>query len=437
MPFAGPTANAAKSPCREELAAAYTRVRNFSEQLCAPLATEDYVVQSMPDCSPTKWHLAHTSWFFETFILQTENTGYCSPHPQYGFLFNSYYNAIGERHSRAQRGLLSRPTVAEVYAYRHYVDEAMKVLICGSDAENLARISPLITLGINHEQQHQELIVTDFKHMFAASPLQTAYQNSQPPQPLAAASTHHFSSFEEGMYSIGYEGNGFSFDNEGPQHRVWLDNFALGSRLITCGEYRDFVEDGGYRRPELWLSDGWACAVKNSWEAPLYWGCKDGSKQIFTLSGVIEPVWQQPVCHLSYYEADAFARWRAKDEPGVRLPTEAEWETVARQSTVHGSFAESGRFHPEPAACSDSGTEPAQLFGELWQWTQSPYTAYPRYVPARGALGEYNGKFMCNQFVLRGGSCATPRTHIRPTYRNFFGPESRWQFSGIRLAKDI
>ncbi|HEV3167203.1 MAG TPA: ergothioneine biosynthesis protein EgtB [Isosphaeraceae bacterium] len=416
------------------LIASYREVRGTTDRLCAPLAVEDYVVQSMPDASPAKWHLAHTTWFFETFVLAAL-PGYRPFHPQYGYLFNSYYNAIGERVARDRRGTLSRPTVAEVHRYRAAIDERMlDFLECTSTSE-LSPWASTIVLGLNHEQQHQELILTDIKHAFGTSPLRPVYreQDFRPGMSQEAAPPRWVTQ-AEGTRSIGHASPGFSYDNESPRHRVFVAGFRLASRPTTCGEYLEFMADGGYRRPELWLSDGWDACRTQGWGAPLYWEGKGADWSIMTLSGMrpIEP--SEPVCHVSYYEADAFARWS-----DARLPTEAEWEVAAAPHAVAGNFLDSGRYHPAPPSPADSnGSEGfAQLFGDVWEWTQSPYTPYPGYRPATGALGEYNGKFMCNQMVLRGGSCATPQSHIRATYRNFFPPAARWQFSGIRLANDL
>jgi len=391
---------------------------------------EDYVVQSMPDCSPTKWHLAHTSWFFETFIVAEAEQPYAPLDTVYGYLFNSYYEAVGERHPRPQRGLLSRPTVKEVFEYRAYVDRLMGELLRRASNDQLGWVGPRLTLGLNHEQQHQELILTDMKHVLGLNPLRPVYVEAETPKrqrPVAL----EWLPYEGGVYPIGHEGQGFAFDNEGPRHSELLQPFQLGSRLVTNGEYIEFMEDGGYRRPELWLSAGWATVQEQGWRAPLYWERYGTQWRQMTLSGLREVQPAEPVCHVSYYEADAYARWRE-----ARLPTEGEWEVAAQSASRSGNFLENGHFHPVPAAPSD-GAGPAQMFGDLWEWTRSSYAPYPGYRPASGALGEYNGKFMCNQYVLRGGSCATPAAHIRATYRNFFPPDARWQFSGIRLARDV
>jgi ergothioneine biosynthesis protein EgtB len=427
-----PVVDRSPSPTAAELADAYRRVRGFSEQLAQPLELEDYVVQSMPDCSPTKWHLAHVSWFFETFVLGPTIDDYRSLHPQYTYLFNSYYNAVGERHCRPKRGLISRPTVKETYAYRSYVDEHMLDLLELASAETLERIAPTIVLGLHHEQQHQELLVTDLKHVLAQNPLHPVYVE----QPVARPRTPpplRWVAFPGGVVWVGHEGPGFAFDNEGPRHRQFVHAFELASRPVTNGEYLAFMADDGYQRPELWLSLGWATVQDNGWQAPLYWERQDDRWLVMTLAGLREVDPAEPVSHLSYFEADAYARWA-----DARLPTEAEWETAAEGVPLDGNFVESGRYHPQPLdAGADGGLGLQRLFGDVWEWTQSSYSAYPGFRPAPGAIGEYNGKFMCNQYVLRGGSCATPASHIRRTYRNFFPPDARWQFMGLRLARDV
>lgn len=407
----------------------YRDVRGQSERLAEPLEIEDYVVQSMPDVSPTKWHLAHTSWFFETFILNEAIPNYRSFHPQFAYLFNSYYLQAGERHCRPKRGLISRPTVNEVYQYRQYIDEQMLQLIEQGRGRLLAEFAPLIEIGLNHEQQHQELLLTDIKHVLSSNPLRPAYQVRQP-RPEGGNPPMRWVRFDEGIRWIGHDGDGFAYDNEGPRHRVFLNAFEMASRPVTCGEYRAFIEDGGYHRGELWLSQGWATAQQEQWEAPLYWERRDGQWWLFDLSGMRPVSDEEPVCHVSLFEADAFARWS-----GRRLPTEAEWETAAEGANVDGNFVEKGIYHPQPGDAHQASI--AQLFGDVWEWTGSAYLGYPGYRPPPGSIGEYNGKFMCNQFVLRGGSCATPRSHVRPTYRNFFPPDARWQFTGIRLARDV
>ena len=400
----------------------YAEVREQTVRLCAPLQVEDFVVSSMPDVSPTKWHLAHTSWFFETFVLADFEPDYVSPNPRYAFLFNSYYVQAGERHCRAQRGLVTRPTVSEVFDYRRYVDDAMQRLCAriADDAEHPAW--GIIELGINHEQQHPELLLTDIKHVFWMNPLRPAYRAPLPVGGEPAAPS--WIEFAPGVRHIGHRVPGFAFDNETPSHRVFTEAFRIASRLVTNGEYLAFIEDGGYRRPEFWLSNGWATVREQNWTAPLYWEKVDGTWTEFTLAGNAPIDAGAPVTHVSYYEADAFARWS-----GHRLPTEAEWETAAADHPVAGTFVESARFHPAP----DDGQ--GQWYGDCWQWTQSAYLAYPGFQPSPGAIGEYNGKWMSDQWVLRGASCATPQSHARLTYRNFFPSDARWQFTGIRLAR--
>ena len=424
------TRQASSDSAREQLAARYDRVRSWSEQLCQPLATEDYVIQSMPDASPIKWHLAHTSWFFETFVIQPTQPGYVAD-PDYSYLFNSYYNSVGPMHCRPRRGMISRPTVAETWDYRRRIDEMMSAVFAEASSEQWNDLERLIELGIQHEQQHQELVLTDLKHLLAQNPLRPAYQKA----PLSASPTStvqelNWISFPEGLYWIGHPKIGFAFDNEQPQHRVWLEGFQLADRLVTNGEYLKFIEDGGYQQPEWWLSLGWMTVQENNWRAPLYWEKRDGDWWMFTLSGMRPVAVNEPVCHISFFEADAFARWS-----GARLPEETEWELAAADIAMEGNFAEGGHGHPRPR--HESTDRLAQMFGDVWEWTRSAYGPYPGYSPLPGAVGEYNGKFMCNQYVLRGGSCATPAAHIRRTYRNFFPPDKRWQFSGVRLARKI
>lgn len=421
---------AAEVPSQRSFIERYQAVRGFSEHLCEPLMTEDYVIQSMPDVSPTKWHLAHVSWFFETFLLFPALPAYQSLHPQYAYLFNSYYNTLGERHCRPRRGLLSRPTVQETYAYRRYVDEHVLALLEQLDETRLAEFAPIITLGLHHEQQHQELMVTDIKHVLSCNPLYPVYRAQEQPRGV------HVPPLEwvpctGGLSWIGHEGKGFAFDNEGPRHQQFIQPFQLASRLVTNGEYQAFMADGGYNNPLLWLSEGWAMVQQEAWQAPLYWEERDGAWWLMTLSGLREVDPAEPVCHVSYFEAEAYARWA-----GVRLPTEAEWEVAAQGLPVEGMFVECGLYHPAALKASTTGGKLAQMYGDVWQWTQSSYAPYPNFKPGPGAVGEYNGKFMCNQYVLRGGSCATARSHIRPTYRNFFPASAQWQFMGIRLAKE-
>ncbi len=385
----------------------------------------------MPDVSPTKWHLAHTTWFFETFVLKKWLPGYQSENPDYAFLFNSYYNAAGDMHRRDLRGLISRPTVNESHRYRASINGYVDDLISGSDEKLLAEIEPILTLGIHHEQQHQELLVTDIKHVFAQNPLHPVYRESKIDNRKIDISPLRFVEFEEATVEIGHGGSGFSYDNEGPQHRALVLPFSLASRPITNGEYMQFIEDSGYSRSELWLSLGWMTVNEQRWQSPLYWTKRDGQWWNFTLSGMRPVNKSEPVTHISYFEADAYANWA-----GARLPTEFEWERAAGKIDIDGNFVEDETFHPAPCRSSGQDRHLQQMFGDLWEWTRSSYSPYPGYRAEPGALGEYNGKFMCNQYVLRGGSCATSRTHIRRTYRNFFQPEKRWQFTGIRLARD-
>lgn len=464
---------------RSELASRYLEVRRLTEALTSGLAPEDMVIQSMPDASPTKWHLAHTSWFFEQFVLIPYLGGYSPLNPTFLYLFNSYYQQAGERHRRDQRGLISRPTVAEVVRYRRQVDLAVLDLLEDLGEDEYPAVESLISLGLNHEQQHQELILTDIKHLFSLNPLRPGYTEVQEGAGGAEdVGEAGWIQFDEGVREIGAEDTRFAFDNEGPRHRRHLAAYELSDRLVTNGEYLEFIEDGGYRRPELWLSLGWAMLESQGRRAPAYWEEVDGGWRIFTLSGERDLDPNEPVAHLTYFEADAYARWA-----GARLPTEAEWEVAAAESPIEGNFIESGLYHPapvgrgsKPAETTSSGrswlisgiatlgavTEPAallshdsagirlvrrggagregglrQIYGDLWEWTSSSYSPYPGYRPLPGALGEYNGKFMCNQYVLRGGSCATPASHIRPTYRNFFPPDASWQFTGVRLARDL
>jgi ergothioneine biosynthesis protein EgtB len=416
---------------KSELEQRYRRVRHFSDKLCETLEPEDYVVQTMPEASPTKWHLAHTSWFFETFVLKQFLPDYRPPHPQFAFLFNSYYNAVGPFFSRPHRGLLSRPTVKEVFHYRSDVDLSMAELIESADEEILAKLEPILILGLHHEQQHQELMLTDIKNVFWQNPLKPVFQKRDavkaPPTPAVEWLKH-----EEGIRWIGHVGTDFSYDNEGPRHRVFIPSFSLASRLVTNADYLSFMENGGYSRSELWLSLGWNAVNEKGWNSPLYWEKRDEKWFNMTLAGMTEVVPEEPVCHVSLFEADAYARWS-----GARLPTEEEWEIASSGLPLKGNFVENELFHVAPLASPATAGKPAQMFGDVWEWTRSSYAPYPGYSAAPGALGEYNGKFMCNQYVLRGGSCATSQSHIRRTYRNFFPPDARWQFTGIRLAKDL
>ena len=401
----------------------YHALRAATVTLCQDLSAEDCALQSMPDASPVKWHLAHTSWFFETFVLAPHAPGYRTFDPRFRVLFNSYYVQIGERHPRPERGLISRPSLDEIRTYRAHVDDAIDRWAESRAAEGGAL--DVLELGLHHEQQHQELILTDLKHLLSRNPLHPTYRGGAL-DPASAAPPLTWIDLPSGIREIGHAGSDFCFDNELPRHRVFVDGFRLASRLVTNAEYLAFMRDGGYERPQLWLSDGWDTRSAQGWSAPLYWEREDGRWRVFTLRGMRDVDPNEPVCHVSYYEADAYARWA-----GMRLPTEAEWEVAAVGATARGNFVESGRLHPAPA---HAGAGLQQMFGDLWQWTGSAYLAYPGYRPAAGAVGEYNGKFMVNQFVLRGGSCATPQSHIRASYRNFFPPAARWQFSGIRLA---
>ncbi len=403
------------------LAARYVAVRARTEALASVLAPEDQVVQSMPDCSPTKWHRAHVTWFFETFVLAPFGDGYEPFDDEFAFLFNSYYEAAGPRHTRAERGKITRPNVAEVGAYRAHVDAAMVALLDGDLADDAAE---LVELGLHHEQQHQELLLMDIKHLFSLNPTAPTY-HSVTNEP-AAATPMGWVSIEGGIVDIGHHGDGFSYDNELPRHQVLLRPFELADRLVTCGEWLEFMRDDGYQTAAHWLSDGWHTVNNRGWRAPEYWYEIDGVWHTFTLSGMrpVDPA--EPVCHVSYFEADAYASWA-----GARLPTEFEWETGASRGQAVGARPS---FHPAPA--DEPNGDLRQMFDELWQWTSSSYSPYPGFVTAPGAVGEYNGKFMVNTWVLRGGCVATPPEHARPTYRNFFGPGTRWHFSGLRLARD-
>jgi ergothioneine biosynthesis protein EgtB len=402
------------------LQAEYERIRSLTLALCATLEPEDTVVQSMPDVSPTKWHLAHVTWFFERFVLEDFDSSYRRLNDHYDYLFNSYYYSAGNMHARPKRGLLTRPTFAEVIAYRSHVDGAMQSLLGqrGDDSELQERV----VLGLNHEQQHQELLLTDIKHVFSRNPMLPAVNASlQVPESMSPAA-YSFDTGVSGIHEVGASGGGFCFDNETPRHRALLHEHRIGSRLVTNSEYRDFIDAGGYRDSNLWLSDGWSTINERGWDRPLYWA--ENLDAEFTLGGQRDIDANAPVCHVSYYEADAFARWA-----GARLPTEFEWETAAAAHDVRGNFLQSDYWH------TASGNNP-QFFGDVWEWTASPYSPYPGFVPLAGSLGEYNGKFMCNQMTVRGGSCVTSADHARASYRSFFYPDSRWQFLGIRLAKD-
>lgn len=413
---------------QSQLAARYREVRGQTEALCANLEIEDYCIQSMPDVSPAKWHIAHVSWFFETFLLKPFLPGYRVFHPAYDNLFNSYYQTVGSPFPRPRRGLLSRPTVAEIYRYRSHVDAAMAELLSKTREGTRPEVASRTVLGLHHEQQHQELLLMDLKHIFSINPMRPAY-HEPPPRPAGPAAALRWLEHPGGIDRIGHAGDGFAFDNEGPRHRVLLQPHALASRPVTNGEYLAFMEDGGYERPELWLSDGWDRVCSQGWKAPLYWE-KGGDWRYMTLAGM-QPVDEHaPVCHVSFYEADAYATWAGK-----RLPTEAEWETAAARYPVAGNFRESGQL--QPVAAHGENGEANQIHGDVWEWTGSAYAPYPGYRPAAGALGEYNGKFMSSQMTLRGGCCVTPVSHARVTYRNFFYPACRWQFAGFRLADDL
>ena len=416
-----------------DLGGRYGHVRDRTEALAEPLGPEDQVVQSMPDCSPTKWHRGHTSWFFEEFVLGPRAPGYEVYDPAFRYLFNSYYETVGARQPRDRRGMITRPTVDEVGAYRAAVDDAMGALL-GGERPIPPAVGALVTLGLHHEEQHQELLLMDAKHLLFQNPLRPAYRPVDAPAP-GSADDAEWVSHDGGLVEIGHDGRGFAFDNELPRHAVHLTPFAIADRLVTCADWLAFIDDGGYERAELWLSDGWYAVQSEAWEAPLYWErADDNAWQVFSLGGLrpLDPA--EPVVHVSYYEADAYARWA-----GHRLPTEPEWEALATPFAaegVEGRFLDSRVLHPRPAGRRLHGGPPRQLFGDVWEWTASPYVAYPGFHPAEGAVGEYNGKFMVNQQVLRGGCCITPAGHARATYRNFYPPAARWAFGGLRLATD-
>ena len=416
---------------REALLERFRQVRDRTRRLVAPLSAEDCVVQSMPDVSPTRWHLAHTTWFFERFFLSAADGAYRPFHPDYEKLFNSYYETVGTPFPRSQRGLLSRPTVDEVLAYRRAVEQRVEAAL-EDGGPAVERLLGVVRIGLEHEQQHQELILTDIKHVLSMNPLLPGYRSDAPELPEGPGGPQTWTEYEGGLRWIGHGGEGFAFDNEGPRHRTFVQPHELANRLVTNEEYAEFIADGGYDRADLWLAEGYDLQREEGWRAPLYWLPEGRGWSHFTLSGRRPLPPRAPVCHVSFFEADAYARWA-----GARLPTEAEWESAAVAPQDEGNFAESGYLEPRPDEGGPPEDEgPRQMFGDAWEWTASAYDAYPGYQPAAGAIGEYNGKFMCNQYVLRGGSCATPRAHIRRTYRNFFPTAARWQLSGIRLARD-
>jgi ergothioneine biosynthesis protein EgtB len=431
LPPALPSARAASPD--DDLARAFVTIRATSLALAAPLSAEDCQVQSMPDASPVKWHLAHVTWFFETFVLERFEPRFEAFDARFRVLFNSYYQGVGEQHPRAQRGLIAHPTLADVTRYRAIVDDRMQELLATHACDPVVR--ELITLGLHHEQQHQELLLTDIKHALSFNPGHAPYARRWPMATVQTQPLRWFG-YEGGLIEHGFDAaldGAFCFDNETPRHHSFTAPFELASRPVSYGEYRAFIQDGGYARPELWLAMGWDWVRNGSRAAPLYWRRVDAMWLNHTLQGSVEIDPRTPVCHLSHFEADAYARWA-----GARLPTEVEWEHAARRlrGQTRPNFADRGAFHPLPASDSSSD-EPVQMFGDVWEWTQSSYSAYPAYRAAPGAVGEYNGKFMCNQYVLRGGSCATPTGHVRASYRNFFPPEAQWQFSGLRLARDL
>lgn len=412
---------------KDQLISKFNTTRAFTEEITEPLEIEDYVIQVTENASPAKWHLAHTTWFFETFLLEKELENYDPIHPQYGYLFNSYYLQTGVPHCRARRGNISRPTVKQVFEYRDSINEHVKVLIRNATDGQFQKWGPIVEIGIHHEQQHQELLMTDLKYMFSQNPLDIAYKIVERPH-VKSVPDLSWTSFKEGVYEVGHQGDDFGYDNEFPRHKTYIHNFELANRLVTNAEFIEFIESGAYKEPKWWLDEGFSTVRDDGWQAPLYWEKKDGVWWHFTLSGMQKVDPNEPVTHVSYFEADAYARWK-----GFRLPTEQEWEVAAQPLSIEGNFADKGYLQPIAQQNAEGGLQ--QMFGEVWQWTQSSYAPYPGYEPLPGALGEYNGKFMCNQYVLRGGSCATSKSHIRKTYRNFFHANERWQFNGIRLAK--
>lgn len=419
------TPQSASAPRELSLADRYRNVRAMSEQLVSTLLPEDFVVQSMPGASPAKWHLAHVSWFFEQFVLRKHVAGYREFRAHYNHLFNSYYQSVGTMHARPERGLLTRPTVDEVREYRRHIDQAIGELLARPHHDQ--DLASIVELGLHHEQQHQELLLTDIKHAFSRNPLEPAWRPRSPQRSRQAVALQ-FLDQPGGIVQIGAAGAAFSFDNEMPRHRIFLESHALANRPANNGEYREFIAAGGYREPSLWLSDGWQWLQQNAVDRPLYWD-RDG-ETAFGLHGRQAIDWQAPVCHISYYEADAFARWA-----GARLPTEGEWEAAAEKYPVTGNLQSSAYWQPQPPD-SDAGKF-LQFYGDVWEWTASAYSPYPGFKPLAGSLGEYNGKFMCNQMVCRGGSCLTPDDHLRASYRNFFYPGERWQCFGLRLARNL
>ena len=405
----------------EKLSERYSRIRSTTLELCRHLRPEDFVVQSMPDVSPAKWHLGHVTWFFERFVILPHAGNYRVFNDRYDYLFNSYYYTAGQMHERPKRGLLARPIVSEILNYREYVDDAMQELLAAK--ADYTEIADLVTLGLNHEQQ-QELLLTDIKHVFSCNPLEPTVNPELSLPPNDEPVPYAFKKGTSGIYEVGATSSGFCFDNETPRHPTLLHAHEIGSRLVTNGEYLEFIRDNGYKNTALWLADGWATIIERGWNRPLYW-TEDFSGE-FTLGGMCDLSLNLPVTHISYYEADAFARWAC-----ARLPTEAEWEVAARNTPVKGNFMESAYWHPA------AGNGDTQFFGDVWEWTSSPYAPYPGFKPLAGTLGEYNGKFMCNQMTVRGGSCVTAKEHIRASYRRFFFPDARWQFLGLRLAKDV
>ena len=414
---------------REGLLHQFNKIRAFTMELAEPLKTEDLVIQIVEHASPVKWHLAHSSWFFEAFFLEKAINDYQTMHPDYSYLFNSYYLQTGEPHCRNKRGNLSRPTVDEVFMYRTYVNEHVQSFIKDCSDEDFEKWQPVLEIGLNHEQQHQELIITDLKYMFGHNPLHPAYLRSERPA-YGDIRELKWIPFSEGVYETGHPGGSFGYDNEFPRHKTYIHDFKIADRLITNAEFIEFINDGGYSDPKYWLDEGYSHVVENKWGSPLYWEKRENEWYHYTLGGLEKVNPNEPVTHVSYFEADAYARWA-----GYRLPTEFEWELAAEELPLEGNFVDAKYFHPAGIRGDSADTYLKQMFGDVWQWTQSAYAAYPGYETFPGKLGEYNGKFMCNQYVLRGGSCATSKSHYRKTYRNFFHAKFRWQFTGIRLAK--